>query len=353
MLNLFSSRQGATVKNAVASYFRLTNKPENSSELKRVHQAITDMLDCGVLIDNRTDTSRYTAQIVEDYLNHRPFPNELAEFIIRQSQLQANSRVLDLAGGPGDLALLLAQTSQDVSLMELSKGFLQSACERAKQMGVNLTPLHESCNRLPQLADEFDVITVSQALHWLDDVQICRGVCRLLSANGHFFVIHSIIELDGQHPLAYLLGDDSILGKKTRQSFNAEVQPLFKRLSLLFDALDAPDVQRIDLSQPSHNPKRIVPVNVSLFKQNRPFDLGFARGFLTPEHLANIGQSHEDFWQDLTARCNAASPEQLLGKHYWGILEFQRGGTALANLDLANHPMTDIGFTPRVKSTHT
>ena len=351
LLSLFSARRGASVAEAVEGYYRITREARSDAANRRLIRAIDDMRGAQVIVDSTADTSRYTARIVDDYVAHRPFPRDIADFIVRKGAIGRTSRVLDLAGGPGDLSLMLAQSSDDVTLMELSSGFVKAAARRARKIGVKLTALHESCNRLVHRDDSFDVITVSQALHWLDDVTVCRGVCRLLQPDGSFFVVHSAIELDDAHPLAYILGYDSILGKKARQAFTAEVQPILRRLSLLFDALDAPDVQRVDQTQrlegDGRGPvQRIVPAGLDFFRQRRPFGLGYARGFLTPQHVEVSGMPEAEFWKDLEARCAAATPEQTLGTHQWAVLQFRRGGARLEAVSVAGSEVRDIGFDP-------
>jgi hypothetical protein len=73
-------------------------------------------------------------------------------------------------------------------------------------------------------------------------------------------------------------------------------------------------------------PSRITPVGVSLFRQRRPFGMGFARAFLTPRHIEATGRTPADFWSDVEARCADAAPEQLIGTSYWAVLQFRRGG---------------------------
>ena len=320
LLAMFSARGGATVAQAVDGYFRLTRIARSEPERKRVAKAIEDMRGAQVLVDAVADTSRYTARIVADYVAHRPFPREIADHVISAGGIGRDSHVLDLAGGPGDLSLMLAQSSDEVSLMELSSGFVKAAARRAKKLGVKLTTLHESCNRLVYRDDSFNVI--------------------------------SAIELDDAHPLAYILGYDSILGKKKRQAFHAEITPLQRRLALLFDALDAPEVQRVDHSQrlagDAGGPvQRIVPAGVSFFRQRRPFGLGYARGFLTPQHIEVSGRTEAAFWEDLEARCAAATAEQTLGIHQWAVLHFRRGGERMPEQKLARLPVRDIGFDAR------
>lgn len=347
LLSLFSSRHGLMEDQAIDGYFRLTNSAKNDAELQRVSKAIADMRQAEVLIDNHTDTSRYNEAIAAYYLIHRPIPQEIADRIIQQASINASSEILDLAGGPGDLAVKLAHVSQEVSLLELSKGFLKVALKRANAAKVNLQTLHESCNQLIHLGGEYDAITISQAIHWMDDVMVCRGVCRLLRNNGSFFIIHGTMEVDDNHPLAYLLGNNSILGKKEPQAFINDIQPLLKRITLLFDALDSPEIERLDLmTARDDTTQKIVPTHVSLFSQRRPFDLGFAQGFLTDQHIQVTGLKPEAFWQDVEARCADKNPEDFMGIQNWAIMHFQRGGQRM-DIDKLDAISTEaIDFSP-------
>lgn len=347
--SIFARRRGATTAEAIDGYFRTTQTPRGIVERKRLTKAVEDMRDAGVLVTSRDDTSRYSARIVEAYLAHRPFPKELAEFLIRSAPVSTESRVLDLAGGPGDLALALAKASDHVSLMDLSQGFLTAANKRAQRLGLPLRTIHDSCNRLVFHDEHYDVITVSQALHWLDDVLVCRGVCRVLRAGGSFFVVHGTMEVDEEHPLASVFGHRSVLGPKAKQPFATEVQPLLRRLTLLFDALDAPDVQRIDLAQQWTSPSatsspRIVPVGATLFRQRRPFGLGYARAFLTNQHIEQAGLTPEDFWKDVEARSAAATPEEFVGTQNWAVLHFRRGGARLDTPTFECGKVVEIGY---------
>jgi 2-polyprenyl-3-methyl-5-hydroxy-6-metoxy-1,4-benzoquinol methylase len=349
LLAMFSSRRGATIDEAIAAYCRATGTPKRNTERARLLKAIEDMRAGGVLIASRDDTSRYTAKIVAAYVAHRPFPKHLSELIIRNAAIDAHSAVLDLAGGPGDLALALAKTSDHVSMMELSRGFVNAARARAKRLELKLTTIHESCNRLMFHNEQYDVVTVSQALQWLDDVQVCRGICRCLKPGGSFFVIVGGFEVAHDHPLSYILGSKSILGHKAKQSFAAQAQALLQRLTLLFEALDAPDVQRRDLTHQQAlvdggAPARIGPKDARLFRQRRPLDVGFARAFLTPQHVAATGQAPEAFWHDLERRCANATPEQLLGRYDWAVLQFGRDQTSAPVAPLNVAATIEIGF---------
>ncbi len=346
LLALFSVRRGLTPQQAIARYYRLTQVEPSAAENRRLVKAIADMQASEVLISSHADTSRYDESMANYYLTYRPFPSALTAHMVKAAGIESHTRILDLAGGPGDLAVQLAQVSDAVELMELSQGFLAAARARADALGVKLETIHESCNRLHYHDAHYDVLTIAQAIHWLDDVLLCRGICRLLAPNGSFFVIQSIIEVDDKHPLAYLLGHNSILGAKTPQPFIEDVRPLWRRLGLLFDALDSPGVEHVDVRYAAESlSQKIVPVDIKLFTQVRPFDQGFAQGFLTPKHIQATGLEPNAFWQDLAARCADATPAQLLGTHHWAVMQFQRGGVAMDFLEIAKRQAQSIEFT--------
>jgi hypothetical protein len=120
-------------------------------------------------------------------------------------------------------------------------------------------------------------------------------------------------------------------------------------LTLLFDALDAPDVHRIDPtlrvnSANAARASRIVPTQATLFRQRRPMDLGYARAFLTPAHIAITGQSPDDFWKQLEARCAGATPQQLEGMYDWSVLQFQRGGKRVELKSLEKSEAIEIRY---------
>lgn len=344
---LFAAPRGVLVDDAVAAYFRLTRASRTSAERRRLGQAIDQMRAAGVLIATRDDTSRYTTRIVSDYIRHRPFPGAIADLIVEAAPVHAQTRVIDVAGGPGDLALALAAHTPHVTMVELSRAFAQVARRRARLLQRPLVVEHDSANRLAHRDDAVDVITCSQALHWLDDVQVVKGVCRVLRPGGSFFVIQSSIEVPDDHPMAPAVGRHSVLGAKPTATFADDIEPLRRRLTLLFQAIDTPDVQ-------GHHPglrraaggsvAPIVPARVSLFRQARPFDLGYVRGFVTDAHIAPTGQTPDAFWRMLGARAAAAPAEAFMGTHHWAVLQFTRGGTAAAGTPVAALPSIEIPF---------
>jgi 2-polyprenyl-3-methyl-5-hydroxy-6-metoxy-1,4-benzoquinol methylase len=350
LLSLFSSRRGQAVGTAIDGYFRFTKTRRTQRSCAELLAAIEEMRSAKILVGRDDDTSRYDARMAHDYLTHRPFPHELARFIVDRAPVANGTRLLDLAGGPGSLAVQLAEAGADVSLMELSRGFLAAAREHAGKRRVALKTIHESCNRLLFHDETYDVITVSQALHWLDDVLVCRGVCRSLREGGSFFVVHAAVNPDSDHPLRLAQGDRSVLGGDGGRPFAVEAQALLARLTLLFEALGAPEVQRIDLAQPEGadgSASRIVLADAALFTQRRPFGMGFARALLSPVHLEAAGHAPQEFWADMEARCASAAPDRLMGTQDWAVLHFRRGGRPSESL-LDTMAPVEIGWTDPV-----
>ena len=341
----FATRRGATVQAGLGAL--------PSASRTRALADLRGMVEAGVLVPQDGTASRYDEGIVEPYLTHRPFPAEICEDIVAAAGLSPGSRVLDLAGGPGDLALQLARRGAQVTLMDWSGAFLASARRRARAEGLALDTLHESCNRLVRDDGRYRVVTVSQALHWLDDVSVCRGVLRVLDADGHFFVVHSAFDVPDSHPLAHVLGRRSVLGAKARRSFGAEVQALHDRVDGLLRAIDSPGVERIDPSRPDTTLPPLASAGVSLYRQQRELGLGFLRGLLTARHLTDAGLEPATFWRDAQARCRSATADALAGTHDWALLHFARGAGRARRTRVSALPTRTIDCTAPPSDTTT
>jgi hypothetical protein len=112
----------------------------------------------------------------------------------------------------------------------------------------------------------------------------------------------------------------------------------------------APDVQRHDPTQrwtagDGQALPGIVPAGVSFFRQQRPYDLNYARAFLTPRHIEATGLPPEVFWRDLEARCAAAKPGDFLAHMDWSVLHFRRDGRPAAlPEDFATLPVRPLAW---------
>ena len=329
MFALFGRKGGVPVDEAAAAMLMLRPDVDAKAARARIARAIAGMVEAGVLVEPAGELSRYGKTMARDYLVHRPFPTGLVEHLRTAGGIGPDSRVLDLASGPGSLALALAAHTPHVSIMELSRGFVAEAKAEARRRQVPLSAINESCNRLVQLDEQFDVVTISQALHWLDDVAVCKGLYRTLAPGGSFFVVHAAIDLPDPHPLSPILGDRTPLGDKLPTPFAEQARALARRLELLFAALGAPDVERHDPTHLRPGEAPIAGAGMAVFRQERPIGEGFARAFLSDRHIAGLGQDPAHFWQALSERCAAADAAELTGAMDWAVLHFRRGAAGV------------------------
>ncbi len=79
------------------------------------------------------------------------------------ARLQAGDRVLDVAGGTGNLAARLARRDVAVTLVDLSPAMLERAARRLRGTGVSILPA--DATNLPYPDNSFDVSFISLALH--------------------------------------------------------------------------------------------------------------------------------------------------------------------------------------------
>jgi ubiquinone/menaquinone biosynthesis C-methylase UbiE len=322
---MFGSRRGSTIRDAVEAYMRsLPSRGVDRDNLRTgLERAAAKMRAAGLLVGATDEISRYDKSVVADYVHHRAFPTSLARLIAREGKVRRGRKVLEVAGGPGDLALALAAKGADVALMDLSRGFLRAAGDRARARGLTLQLIHDSGNRLLYRNEEYDVVTISQALHWLDDVAFCRGLYRVLRPGASFFVVHARTEVRASHPLARLFSKQA--------PFQTELRALVRRLTLLFDALDPQHVSRVDFAHDDSTQgatSAIVLSGAWMFRQRRPMPIGFARAFMTARHVEQYveryGEDPAMFWPHLEARYAAA--KDVAGDMHWAVLHFQRGG---------------------------
>lgn len=127
------------------------------------------------------DAFRGTA---EAYARFRPpYPAALLDDLL--AQLQARKRVLDLACGPGRIGLALANRFDDVWLLDLEPEMIDAARRRAEREGLRnvrfVTGKGETLDA-PQAA--FDLITIGEAFHRLDQRTVAAHAMRWLKPGG-------------------------------------------------------------------------------------------------------------------------------------------------------------------------
>jgi ubiquinone/menaquinone biosynthesis C-methylase UbiE len=128
----------------------------------------------------------------DDYANARPgFPASFYERLERFTPL-AGKRVLDLATGPGTVALELAARGAQVIGTDIAEGQLAAARTLAAARGLNARASFElaPAEAHPHPDASFDLITAGTCWHWFDHKRALKECGRLIAPRGYLFIAH-------------------------------------------------------------------------------------------------------------------------------------------------------------------
>jgi ubiquinone/menaquinone biosynthesis C-methylase UbiE len=114
------------------------------------------------------------------------------EMVVRQvsEMLPTGSRVLEVAPGPGSLAIELAKLKYQVVGLDISKSFVEMAQTKAKQAGVTAEFRHGNASDMPFDAGTFDFLICRAAFkNFTEPVQAIREMHRVLKPGGKALII--------------------------------------------------------------------------------------------------------------------------------------------------------------------
>lgn len=128
------------------------------------------------------DQSAWIFNRMADVYDARPaYPTALVDAV---AALTRGRRVLDLGAGTGHFALRLAERGLQVVCVEPALAMLQVLRARARAGSIELTALQARAEELPFEAGRFDLVLISDALHFLDAELTAREICRVLVPGG-------------------------------------------------------------------------------------------------------------------------------------------------------------------------
>jgi ubiquinone/menaquinone biosynthesis C-methylase UbiE len=95
------------------------------------------------------------------------------------------SRVLELAPGPGYLAVEIAQSGRQVSALDISKSFVKMVGENANKAGVTVDVRHGNAADMPFADSSYDyVVCIAAFKNFSDPVGVLSEVHRVLKPGG-------------------------------------------------------------------------------------------------------------------------------------------------------------------------
>ncbi len=123
----------------------------------------------------------------DSYAANKPAMDRVSyEWMLKLSWVQPSDRVLDVATGPGFIALLFAEHAQYVTGMDLTRALLEKAKGFQRERGLaNVNFLEGDVEFLPFAEGTFNLVTCHKAFHHFPrPEQVLRELHRVLKKGG-------------------------------------------------------------------------------------------------------------------------------------------------------------------------
>jgi len=126
----------------------------------------------------------------EFYRFREPYPPPLFTTVAGKLALAPQTRMLDVACGPGNLAIGFAPFVGSITAIDIEPEMLRLARQHASQIRFLQTPIEE----LDAEPSSFDFVTIGRALHWLPREATLAVFERILAPNGRIAICAAIAE---------------------------------------------------------------------------------------------------------------------------------------------------------------
>jgi ubiquinone/menaquinone biosynthesis C-methylase UbiE len=163
------------------------------------------------------------------YLRYRfPYPERLLRDLIRNSSVTGEGRLLDLACGPGRVALALASSFREVWAIDLEPEMIEAARREAERRGAeNITWLVGRAEDMKVPSASIELITVGEAFHRLDQEVAALQALRWLKPGCCLASLGSYTILHGREPWHRVVLD--IISRWTNGNFPPSAGAAAKR----------------------------------------------------------------------------------------------------------------------------
>ncbi|HEY1709868.1 MAG TPA: class I SAM-dependent methyltransferase [Rhizomicrobium sp.] len=142
------------------------------------------------------------AGLAGDYVRYRvPYPRAVLEGFLDEARLPRGARLLDLACGPGRVALPIADRFAEVWAVDLEPDMIEAGRREAKRLG--LDNVHWAVGRAEDFdaaPGRLDLITIGEAFHRLDRSRIAAEAYEWLKPGGGFVTLGPRIEEETAPP---------------------------------------------------------------------------------------------------------------------------------------------------------
>ena len=142
------------------------------------------------------------AGTAEAYARYRPpYPGELLADLRHRSGITGKGRLLDLACGPGRVTLPLASHFSDVCAVDSEPEMIEVAQRLAREQGhENIRWMAGRAEAIEAVAGSFELITIGEAFHRLDQRVIGKRALDWLAPGGCLATLGCFSLMRGQEP---------------------------------------------------------------------------------------------------------------------------------------------------------
>jgi ubiquinone/menaquinone biosynthesis C-methylase UbiE len=134
------------------------------------------------------------------YARHRPpYPETLTRDLLERAAIGRQGVLLDLACGPGRVALELAASFRSVWAIDLEPEMVDVGRQEATRRAIDNVTWHVGrAEDLAAPAGAFDLITIGEAFHRLDQALIAQKALAWLRPAGCLAILGGVGILDGR-----------------------------------------------------------------------------------------------------------------------------------------------------------
>ncbi|HUG45777.1 MAG TPA: class I SAM-dependent methyltransferase [Sphingomicrobium sp.] len=161
---------------------------------------MTDKVNFGEQIVTRQEKTRRVGEVFSSVARRYDLMNDLMSaglhrrwkrrFVARVKP-RPGERILDMAGGTGDVAFRMASRGAKVTIADINPDMLKVAMERAQSLGLDaLAFSRENAERLTFEDDSFDAYTIAFGIRNVADIEAALSEAhRVLKRGGRFFCL--------------------------------------------------------------------------------------------------------------------------------------------------------------------
>ena len=156
------------------------------------------------------------------YVDYRvPYPEELLSDLVMRTNIVGQTRLLDLACGPGRACLALSSSFKEVWAVDLEPEMIVAGRKQATERGIkNVEWFVGRAEELVARAHSFELITIGEAFHRLDRPLIAKQAIHWLKPAGCLAIIGCDVIIQGKEPWQRIVAD--VVQRFTRRTVSTD-----------------------------------------------------------------------------------------------------------------------------------